>query len=121
MEDLKRLACEAIDRQASRLRDVSSEIWMNPELGFEEHRAHSLLTDLLGDAGFQVDKKFTLETAFRAKSGTTKRPNVAIMCEYDALPNIGHACGHNLIAEAGQRFEKCLEIANTVSIFNFNR
>lgn len=102
MEELKRVACEAIDLQKSRLRSVSSEIWRNPELGFEEHKAHSLLTGLLRDGGFQVDEKFTLETAFRGRAGRGKGPNVAILCEYDALPEIGHACGHNLIAEAGQ-------------------
>lgn len=48
-----------------------------------------------------MEKKFHLDTAFRATAGTNAKPNIGIMCEYDALPGIGHACGHNLIAVLG--------------------
>lgn len=62
-----------------------------------------LLTKFLEEKGFQVERSFKLDTAFRATWGgeTTSGPNVAVLCEYDALPEIGHGCGHNLIAEAG--------------------
>jgi len=63
--------------------------------------AHELLTSFFEKKGFAVERSFTgVETAFRATFGSG-RPNVCMICEYDALPEIGHACGHNLIAEAG--------------------
>jgi metal-dependent amidase/aminoacylase/carboxypeptidase family protein len=73
---------------------------INPELGFQEYHAHDVLTRFLNEAGFDVDRKYKLDTAFRAVYGDGK-PHIAVLCEYDALPNIGHACGHNLIAEVG--------------------
>lgn len=102
-EDLKEVACTAIDRAQACLLRVSDAIWKKPELGFEEHEAHAQLTSILKEYGFLVDEHYTLETAFRARVGDEiqKGIHVAIMCEYDALPGIGHACGHNLIAEAG--------------------
>ena len=67
----------------------------------EEHKAHEFLTDFLEKKGFTVERSYTgIQTAFRATFGSG-RPNVCVISEYDALPEIGHACGHNLIAEAG--------------------
>eukprot|EP00118_Oscarella_pearsei_P016206 m.152986 g.152986 ORF g.152986 m.152986 type:complete len:396 (+) comp38610_c0_seq4:663-1850(+) len=100
-EELKAVACEAIDKCVDELRTASHEIWSKPELNFEEHEAHRILTGLLKSKGFDVEEHYTLETAFRARSGAKEGINVAVLCEYDALPEIGHACGHNLIAEAG--------------------
>ena len=51
--------------------------------------------------GFPVERKYKLDTAFRAVYGNGEGPHVAVISEYDALPDIGHACGHNLIAEVG--------------------
>ena len=90
-----------IDANQQGLQSLSEEIWRNPELNFEEHKAHQLLTDFLEGKGFSVERGFCgVSTAFRATFGSG-RPNVCVICEYDALPEIGHACGHNLIAEAG--------------------
>ncbi len=98
---MKSAAVSEIDKCKHELGEVSSEIWKNPELLFEEHKAHALLTDFLEKKGFTVDRSYTgIETAFRATFGSG-RPNICVICEYDALPEIGHACGHNLIAEAG--------------------
>ena len=73
----------------------------NPELAFEERHAHAALTDFLAERGFAVERgAFGLETGFRATAGSGG-PTIAVLCEYDALPGVGHACGHNLIAEAG--------------------
>lgn len=99
-KDLKDVACSAIEAAKEELNWVSQEIWTNPELCYNEHHAHKTLTDFLEKHGFQVDRKFTCDTGFRAMIGSGK-PHVAVLCEYDALPSIGHACGHNLIAEAG--------------------
>jgi len=82
--------------------EVSHDIWAHPELNFEERHAHELLTDVLDSNGFTVERHaYGLETAFRASLGTGDGPTVTICCEYDALPGIGHACGHNIIAAAG--------------------
>ena len=98
---LKVAAVAAIDGCRAELRELSGEIWKNPELGFEEVKAHELMTDFLEKKGFAVERSYTgIKTAFRATFGSG-RPNVCVICEYDALPEIGHACGHNLIAEAG--------------------
>lgn len=98
---LKEIASAAVQAAKGELRDLSDKIWRNPELGFQEHKAHELLTGFLDGRGFKVERGFSgLQTAFRATFGEG-RPNVCVICEYDALPDIGHACGHNLIAEAG--------------------
>src|SRR5690606_23325153 len=63
--------------------------------------AHDLLTRILEDEGLAVDRgAYGLDTAFAARAGSDG-PLVAVLCEYDALPGIGHACGHNVIAAAG--------------------
>ena len=101
VEDLKGTACSEIDRQRSRLVDLSHRIHANPELSFEETRAAGWLCDYLDDVGFEVERgAYGLATAFSATKGSG-RPCVAFLCEYDALPEIGHACGHNVIAAAG--------------------
>ena len=90
-----------IDDNKDELFALSDAIWKEPELCFEECKAHQLLTDYLEKKGFVVERSYTgVKTAFRATFGSG-RPNVCVICEYDALPDIGHACGHNLIAEAG--------------------
>ena len=100
-EILKKLASDTVDCRSQDLFHLSNEIHKNPELSYEEYKAHELLTDFLDKEGFTVERSYTgIETAFRATFGAG-RPNVCVICEYDALPGIGHACGHNLIAEAG--------------------
>jgi amidohydrolase len=84
------------------LLDASHRIHAHPELGFEEHHAHDVLTTVLADAGLDVTGgAHGLDTAFEARSGSGDGPTVAVLCEYDALPGIGHACGHNIIGTAG--------------------
>ena len=80
---------------------VSREIHAHPELAFEEYRAQETLCAALGDHGLAAERGvFTLPTAFEAGFGSSAGPTVALLAEYDALPGIGHACGHNLIATA---------------------
>src|SRR5205085_9587419 len=70
----------------------------NPELRFAEHRASRWISDAASLPGVEIERGVAgLDTAFRARIGSG-RPKVAILAEYDALPEIGHACGHNLIA-----------------------
>lgn len=96
----ERLAAE-VERRAEVLVDVSHRIHERPELCFEEHHASDLLAGVLEDEGFDVERGAAgMETAFVARAGTAG-PTIAVFCEYDALPEIGHACGHNVIGAAG--------------------
>jgi amidohydrolase len=80
---------------------ASRRIHGDPELAFAEGHAHDLLADLLDGAGLAVDRgAHGVATAFAARAGTSG-PTIAVLCEYDALPGIGHACGHNVIGAAG--------------------
>ncbi|KAB8241780.1 hypothetical protein BDV35DRAFT_400737 [Aspergillus flavus] len=88
----------AIDAHDKELQLINEQIHKNPELAFEEFKAHDNITTLLEDLGFSVTKHaYGLATAFVAEYGSGGRV-VAFNAEYDALPGIGHACGHNLIA-----------------------
>jgi amidohydrolase len=96
----ERLRAE-VEARAEALLAASHEIHAHPELNYEERFAHDLLTDLLADEGLAVERKaYGLDTAFVARAGASG-PTIAVLCEYDALPGIGHACGHNIIATAG--------------------
>ncbi|HET9489528.1 MAG TPA: M20 family metallopeptidase [Methylomirabilota bacterium] len=93
---------EAVDRLGDELEQLSLRIHGHPELCFKEEQAHAWLTEFLELHGARVERGVGLPTAFRATiSGAGPGPRVAILCEYDALPGIGHACGHNVIAAAG--------------------
>ena len=105
LETLISLASPKIEEKANDLQKLSLKIWERPELGYEEHFAHSILSNFFEEQGFEVTREYTLPTAFRAVFGEGKeRPTVAVLCEYDALPGVGHGCGHNLIAVAGNFF-----------------
>ena len=102
MDKLKEVVCKAIDDSEEELLNLSNEIWNHPELNFNEHYSHRILTDFLERHGLNVTRKFVVDTGFKAELGSKDNgPNIAVICEYDALPEVGHACGHNLIAEAG--------------------
>ncbi|PKF85995.1 amidohydrolase [Bacillus sp. BA3] len=92
----------AIEERDAELGEIALKIHANPELSFQEQKAVEWLTAPLIQAGFQVEKGIAnLETAFRATwEGTPGGPTIALLAEYDALPEIGHACGHNLIGTA---------------------
>lgn len=79
---------------------LGKEIYANPELGLQEHRACALQCELLRKYGFAVEQGFCgFETAYRAcYKGSKPGPKIAMLAEYDALPDLGHGCGHNLIA-----------------------
>lgn len=97
-----------LDALSEDLRGISLSIWNHPELAYEEHLAHKLLTDYLENQGFKVQRAFHLPTAFSAEytSVIPQGPqqgslSICFLSEYDALPGLGHACGHNLIAICG--------------------
>ncbi len=92
----------AVDACAGDLAALARRIHAHPELRFEEHKASEWISDLLSARGHVVERGLaSMPTAFRARSGRRGGPSVAILAEYDALPGVGHACGHNLIAAGG--------------------
>jgi amidohydrolase len=98
LEELKALARDEIEARRHQLTELSLKIHSNPELAFQEVKAAAWLTQYLKESGFSVEQGICgLPTAFRATYGQGK-PVIAILAEYDALPGLGHACGHNLIA-----------------------
>ncbi len=99
---LKRLVIEEVDKLRDELVDVSCKIHANPELGFEEYKAVEWLTGLLQANGFSIERNLAgLETAFKATYvGRPGGPAVGLLAEYDALANLGHACGHNIMGAA---------------------
>ena len=102
MSAVKDLVGEAVDRLGDELESLSHRIHEHPELGYQEVQAAGWLSDFLERQGFKVERGVAgVETAFRGTVDTGEGPTIAILCEYDALPAIGHACGHNVIATAG--------------------
>lgn len=99
--DLANAVDAAVEKESAALSKLSHDIHANPELRFEEHKAAAWIADVLAARGAPVEKGVAgMPTALRARRGNPKGPKVAILGEYDALPEIGHACGHNLIATA---------------------
>ncbi|MFJ3628948.1 amidohydrolase [Streptomyces albidoflavus] len=104
-EQAPRAIREAIGRSVAQeratLTGLSRRIHAHPETAFGEHRAAAWCAELLAARGFTVSTPaYGLDTAFTATAGSGP-VTVAFACEYDALPGLGHACGHNLIAAAG--------------------
>ena len=90
----------SVDELSSRLTDLARRIHENPELRYQEYKAAEWITQLVEElSGAPVERKTGgLDTSFRARVGSGEGPRIAVLAEYDALPEIGHACGHNLIA-----------------------
>lgn len=100
IEELKQRVRAEVDRLRPDLLTVSRFLHTNPEIAYEEHRAAELFGDVLQAQGFEVTRGVAgLPTAFTGRTGSG-RPRIAFLAEYDALPGLGHACGHNLIGTA---------------------
>ncbi|WP_276353870.1 M20 family metallopeptidase [Cohnella caldifontis] len=99
MNRLKQTIRETIAGQTANLKEVASFIAAHPELGHEEKLASARLTEELEKLGYAVERgTLGIPTAFIAEyRSATPGPTVALLAEYDALPEIGHACGHHLI------------------------
>ena len=96
--ELKATVIREIDARYQQLGELSRKIHDNPEVAFKEKKAAAWLAGYLEESGFSVERGICgLPTAFRGKYGKGE-PVIAILAEYDALPKLGHACGHNLIA-----------------------
>jgi amidohydrolase len=98
IEELKASVIKEVETQRDQLCELSLKIHSTPELGFHEVKASGWLTQYLGKNGFAIKRGISgLPTAFSGGYGKGK-PTIALLAEYDALPKLGHACGHNLIA-----------------------
>src|SRR2546427_11061761 len=100
--EIRQTILQAIDAAAEELIDLGRRIHATPEIAFQEVKASQWLADALEQHGFTVQRGIAdLPTAFRAEAAAGPGgPGVAFLAEYDALPEIGHACGHNLICTA---------------------
>ncbi len=103
MDKLKERIGREVETLADDLFSISDFLLANPEIAYQEFKARDYLSRMLEQKGFEVEKGVgNVETSFLARPADCKpsRPTVAILAEYDALPKIGHGCGHNLIAAA---------------------
>lgn len=121
---MKEKVINLINKLTPELNELSLEIYKNPELGYEEFIACQLHSELLSKYGFNVEKNFSgVETGFKAVYKSEKPgPVISYMAEYDALPGIGHGCGHNLLGTvstgAGIILKQIIdEIGGTVIVF----
>ena len=101
LNTLQNKIVEAINAHAETILSVSHQVHDHPEMGYQEIFASGLLADTLEGMGFAVERGYAaLTTAFRARKGRSRGAHVAFLAEYDALPGIGHACGHNIICSS---------------------
>ena len=103
MDSVKAQISSEVDALAQDMYDISDFLKANPETAYQEYKACDHLSGVLEEKGFRVQKGVgQVETSFLARpvNGRAGRPTVAFLAEYDALPKIGHGCGHNLIAAA---------------------
>jgi amidohydrolase len=102
IEKLKQRVMAEVDDRRDELIHIADIIHANPEIAFEEFESAALLSGALEENGFSVERGVAgLETAFVATlHGQSGGPTLAFLAEYDALPGLGHACGHNLIGAA---------------------
>ena len=100
MDVVKTRLSNTIDKYSEQLIGLSHDIHANPETAFTEYKSSKLIADFLESFGFEVKLGIGgLETAFIAsREGKAQGPHLAFLAEYDSLPGIGHACGHNIIA-----------------------
>ncbi len=102
-EELAGRSNSAIEASRQALFDISLDVHAHPELNYQEHYSSDALAGFLEERDFRVERGVGgVETAFRATipGGGGDGPTIAVLAEYDALPEIGHGCGHNLIAMA---------------------
>lgn len=96
--EIKQVVRERLETERSQLVALSHRIHAHPEPGWQEEKSSAWVADALADAGFDVQRAaHELPTALVARFGSGPL-HIAICAEYDCLPEIGHACGHNIIA-----------------------
>lgn len=97
----KRQLLDEINNLSAQMKEIASAIFAEPELGYQEFKSSARLADFLEANGFKVERGILdMPTAFHAVYGSGEGPQVAYLAEFDALPVLGHACGHNLFGMA---------------------
>ncbi|MGL4797405.1 MAG: M20 family metallopeptidase [Paraclostridium sp.] len=121
---MKKVLCNECESIENKLKEISEYIYNNPELGNKEFKSADKLIDFLEEHNFNVEKEFlNIKTAFRATYDSNKEgKTIGYLCEYDALPEIGHGCGHNMIgpmsAGAGVLLSKIIdEIGGRIIVY----
>lgn len=120
--DLKDKIVQSIENKIEEYMNMVEFMYHHPELGNEEFQAMELLSSYLEKVGFETTKGYIVPTGFMGKYSASKPgPTICFMCEYDALPEVGHGCGHNLIAgigiAAGEAIKSIIdEIGGTVIV-----
>ena len=98
----KEIMLQKIESNIEAYMELVQTMYNNPEIGNEEFETMKLLVDYLDKVGFKTTSEYVVPTGFLGEYDTGKEgPTIAVMCEYDALPEVGHGCGHNLIAGIG--------------------
>ncbi|MBO0428585.1 M20 family metallopeptidase [Vagococcus fluvialis] len=98
----KEIMMQKIESNIEAYMELVQTMYDNPEIGNEEFETMKLLVDYLDKVGFKTTSGYVVPTGFLGEYDTGKEgPTIAVMCEYDALPEVGHGCGHNLIAGIG--------------------
>ena len=98
---IKAFIHDNVEGMRDELKGISAFIYTHPEIGFEEYESAAIQVKALREHGFDVREKVAnMDTAFLARFERGEGPHIAIVSEYDALPGLGHACGHNLISAA---------------------
>lgn len=98
----KEIMIQKIESNIETYMELVQTMYNNPEIGNEEFETMKLLVDYLDKVGFKTTSGYVVPTGFLGEYDTGKEgPTIAVMCEYDALPEVGHGCGHNLIAGIG--------------------
>ena len=122
MEQLYQKINQSIESHLDQYKEIVKEMYENPEIGNQEFKAQALLSSYLKKAGFKVNNSVVVPTDFIAEYKSKKAgPKIAFMCEYDALPEVGHGCAHNLIAGIGIAAGEALksiadEIGGTIQV-----
>ena len=99
---VKEIMMQKIESNIETYMELVQTMYDNPEIGNEEFETMKLLVDYLDKVGFKTTSGYVVPTGFLGEYDTGKEgPTIAVMCEYDALPEVGHGCGHNLIAGIG--------------------
>ncbi|MDN5920325.1 MAG: amidohydrolase, partial [Pseudonocardia sp.] len=100
-EALRAAVAEGLNAVRDEIVALSRALHAEPETAFREHRSVAAVAELLARHGVEAEVGVHgLDTALRARTGNGGGPTVAVLAEYDALPGLGHACGHNVIAAA---------------------
>ncbi len=98
-QEARRQVLSAADQVSGEIRDLAMYIYSNPEVGYEEVKSSARVAQVMAEHGFSVERGVAgLPTAVRAEWRGAEEPAIGFLAEYDCLPGLGHACGHNLIA-----------------------